>query len=159
MKYFCTILLIIVIFFLQIGVLPNLKIANTFPSIFLLTLVGLTILIGWKKILGWIILFGLFLDFYSLHNVLGISVISMLLACITAQFLNQRYFKKENKLSIILIFTITIIFYELIVLILFKVFNIGYNFYLLGFVTKIIYSLILALPIFYIEKWYVDKIK
>jgi rod shape-determining protein MreD len=159
MKIFCIIIFILLVLFLQIGILPNLKIVDTYPNLFLLILISLTVLIGWKKTLGWIIAFGLFLDFYSLHNVLGIFVISMLLACLLTQFLNQRYFKKENKLSIILVFIISIIFYELLLLIVFKIFGIGYNFYLLGLIVKTAYSLVLALPIFYTIKWYVDKIK
>lgn len=159
MKIVCIIIFIIVILFLQIGILPNLKIADTHPNIFLLTLVGLTILIGWKKNLGLIIAFGLFLDFYSLYNVLGIFVISILLTCVLTQFLNQKYLKKDNKLSIILIFAISIIFYELLLFVVFKILGVGYNFYLLGLIVKTLYSLALALPIFYTIKWYVDKIK
>lgn len=159
MKIVFIIFSILVILFLQIGVLPNLKIVNVFPNLFLLSSVSITILIGWKKTLGWIISFGLFLDFYSLHSILGISVMSMLLVCILAQFLNQKYLKKENKLSIILVFIISVFFYELLLLVIFKIFDIGYNFYLLGFIIKIIYNVIFALPMFYISKWYVDKIK
>ncbi len=159
MKIIFPIIFIIILLFLQVGILPNLKIVNIYPNLFLLCLIVLTILIGWKKTLGWIIAFGLFLDFYSLHNVLGISVISIFLTCFFAQFLNQRYFKKENIFSLVLVFTTSIIFYELLVFIAFKIFGIGYNFYLLGIIIKIIYNLILILPIFYIAKWYVDKIK
>jgi len=116
-------------------------------------------LIGWKKALLWTISLGLFLDFYSSYNILGISTIGMLLSSFLTQFLNQKYFKKENKLSIILIFTSAIIFYELILLFFFKISDTGYDFYLSKLIIRIIYSLILALPMFYIEKWYVDKIK
>ena len=159
MKIIFPIIFVLAILFLQIGILPNLKIANAYPNILLLSTIILTVLIGWKKNIGWIIAFGLFLDFYSLHNILGIFTLTMLLSCFLAQFLSQKYFKKENKLSTILILAISIIFYELLTLGFFTIFNIGYDFNLSRLMIKIIYSLILSLPIFYILKWYVDKIK
>ncbi|MCX6730025.1 MAG: hypothetical protein NT058_00795, partial [Candidatus Portnoybacteria bacterium] len=116
--------------------MPNLQIVNVYPNLFLLCFAGLTMLIGWKKLFGWIIAFGLFLDIYSFSNVLGISVINIFLTCFLAQFLNQRYLKKENKLSVILIFIISVIFYELLLLVTFKIFGTGYDFYLLGLIVK-----------------------
>lgn len=159
MKYIIIILFIIAILFLQIGIFPNLKIFNVYPNIILLALISLAILRGWKKTLGWIIAAGLFLDFYSLQNILGISVLILLFVCLFSQFLNQRFLKKENKLSLILIFFISLLFYELLLIAVFGVLNIGFNFTLLGLIIKILYNSILALPIFYTIKWYVDKIK
>jgi rod shape-determining protein MreD len=159
MKIFITTTLIIVVLFLQIGILPNLKILNVYPNLFLLSVITLIILIGWKNTLGWIIASGLFLDFYSLHGILGISTISMILSCFLAYFLNKKYFKKENKLSLIFTFIISIFVYELLLLLLFKIFAIGYSFSSLELIVKIIYSVVLALPVYYIAKWYVDKIK
>jgi len=159
MKIVIIIIFVVIFLFLQIGILPNLKIANVYPNLFLIGLIGLTILIGWKQSLGWIIATGLFLDFYSLNNILGISIFILLLTCIFSQFLNQRFLKKENKLSVVLIFTISLLFFEILSIILFKILRIESNFYLLGLIVKIIYSSILALPVFYVIKWYVDKIK
>jgi rod shape-determining protein MreD len=159
MKYIIIILFIIVALFLQIGIFPNLKIFNVYPNIILLALISLAILKGWKEILGWIIAAGLFLDFYSLHNILGISVLILLFVCLFSQFLNQRFLKKENKLSLILIFSISSLFYELLLIAVFSVLGIGFNFTLLGLIIKILYNSVLVLPIFYTIKWYVDKIK
>jgi len=159
MKIVSIIIFVLFILFLQIGILPNLQIVSVYPNLFLLCFVGLTILIGEKKLFGWIIAFGLFLDFYSFYSIIGISTTAIFLTCFLAQFLNQRYLKKENKLSVILIFITSLIFYELLLLIAFKIFGIGYDFYPLGLVVKIVYSLILGLPIFYTMKWYVGKIK
>jgi rod shape-determining protein MreD len=159
MKYILIASFIVVILFLQIGIFPNLKIFNAFPNILFLALISLIILRGWKRTLGWIIVSGLFLDFYSLHNVLGISILILLLSCLFAQFLNQRFLKKENKISLILIFLISSLFYELLLIVTFIVIGAGYNLTLMGLITKLIYNSVFALPIFYTIKWYVDKIK
>ncbi|MFH1129602.1 MAG: rod shape-determining protein MreD [Patescibacteria group bacterium] len=159
MKYIVIVLFVVALLFLQIGILPNFKIVNNYPNLILLVLIALTILKGWKQNLIWIIVAGLFLDFYSLNNILGVSTLIMLFVCILAEFLNQRYLKKENKLSLILIFTISLIFNEILLIIFSKLFRLGFNFYWLGSVTKIIYGLILSLPIFYLIKWYTNKIE
>lgn len=159
MRYIIVILFIIIILFLQIGVFPSLRVWNAYPNIILLTLIGLTILMGWKKSLGWIIVAGLFLDFYSLHNVLGISILILLLTCLFSQFLNQRFLKKENKISLILIFLMSSLFYELLLIVIFTILGAGFNFTFRGLIIKLAYNSILVLPIFYIIKWYVDKIK
>jgi rod shape-determining protein MreD len=159
MRYIIITLFVIAILFLQIGIFPNLKIANAYPNIILLALISLAILTGWKKSLGWIIICGLFLDFYSLHNILGISILILLLACIFSQFLNKRFFKKENKISLIIIFLISSLFYESLLIIMLTVLGMGFNFTFWGLVIKLIYNSVLALPIFYLIKWYVDKVK
>lgn len=159
MRYIIIVLFIIFVLFLQIGVFPNLKILNTYPNIILLSLISLTILLGWKKNLGWIIVCGAFIDFYSLHNILGTSILILILTCTFSQFLNQRFLKKENKFSLILIFLISSLFYELLLTIIFFVMNIGINLTLIELAIKLIYNSALALPIFYTIKWYVDKIK
>jgi len=165
MRYIIIFLFIIALLFLQIGILPNFKIFNTYPNLILLTLIALTILRGWKRNLGWIIAAGLFFDFYSLNNITGISIIALLLNCIIVELLNQRYLKKENKLSLILIFVISLVFNEILLIVYSKLFHLGFNFYWLEFVIRTIYGLIFSLPIFYLIKWhtnktrYVDKIK
>ena len=159
MKYIIVILFVFSVLFLQIGIFPNLKIFNAYPNIVLLAILSLAILKGWKNCLGWIIIAGMFLDFYGLYNVVGVSVLALLLTGLFAQFLNQKLFKKENNLSLGLIFLISSLFYEVLLIIAFKAFGIGFNFALMGLIIKPIYSSLAALPIFYIIKWYVDKIK
>jgi rod shape-determining protein MreD len=153
MKYISAFLFILVLLFLQIGILPHLKIVGVYPNLIFLAIVSLTIINGWRENLGWIIISGMFLDFYSLQNILGITVLILLLACLLSRFLNSKFLKEENKLSLILIFLISSLFYELLL------FIIGSNLSLLGLIAKIIYNSILALPIFYITKSYVGKFR
>ncbi|MBU4284654.1 rod shape-determining protein MreD [Patescibacteria group bacterium] len=148
MRIILVIIFILVVLFLQIGIFPHLKIVGVYPNLIFLAVVSLAITKDWKKNLGWIIVSGLFLDFYSLQNILGISVLVLLLTCLLSRFLNKEFLKEENKLSLILIFLISSLFYELLL------FIIGSNLSLLGLVAKIIYNSILALPIFYIVKSY-----
>lgn len=159
MKYIIIILFIFAVLFLQIGIFPNLKIFNAYPNVILLAILSLAILRGWRKNLGWIIIAGMFLDFYGLYSIMGISILTLLLAGLFAQFLNQKFLKKENNLSLVLIFLISSLFYEFLLIIIFKAFGIGFNFTLIGLIIKLIYNSIVALPIFYTIKWYVDKIK
>lgn len=159
MRYFIVLLFIILLLFLQIGILPNFKILNTYPNLIFLALIALTILRGWKQNLGWIIGVGLFFDFYSLNNIIGISIVILLLSCVVVELLNRRYFKKENKLSLILIFVISLIFNEILLIVFSKLFHLGFSFYWLEFIMETIYGLIFVLPMFYLIKWYTSKIK
>lgn len=145
MKYFFVIIFILILLFLQIGVFPHLKITGSFPNLILLSILSLSILRGWKKSWGWIIAGGLFLDFYSLHNILGISVISLFIASCLAYFLSQNVFKKANIQSLLLTFLISIFVYNLILLI---VSDFRFSFFFIG----IIYNLIFSLPVFYLIK-------
>ena len=152
MKYFFVIVFILLLLFLQISIFPHLKIGGGFPNLILLSILSLSILRGWKKSWGWIIAGGLFLDFYSLHNILGISVIGLFIASCLAYFLSQNVFKKANVQSLLLTFLISIFIYNLFLLIFFKIFTIPFDFRFLGFIVGIIYNLIFSLPIFYALK-------
>lgn len=150
MKIVLIIIFIFLLLFLQVGVFPHLAISGSFPNLIVLAILALSILQGWKKTLPWIIVGGLFLDFYSLKGVLGISVVSLFIASYLAYFLSQNVFKKTSFFSLVLIFLITIFIYQLFLIILFKIFSISFEFKFLGFIIGIIYNLILALPIFYL---------
>lgn len=145
MKYIVIIIFILVLMFLQVGIFSHLKIAGVFPNLILLSILSLSIVQGWKKSLGWIIVGGLFLDFYSLHNILGISAIDLFIASYLAYFLSQNVFKKANTQSLLLIFLISIFVYNLILLI---VSDFQFSFFFIG----IIYNLIFSLPVFYLIK-------
>lgn len=157
MKYIFLILFILLLLFLQIGILPHLKILGAYPNLILLFILSLSILNIWRKNLGWIIAAGLFLDFYSLHNILGVSVISLIAAGIIIYFLSRSIFKKTNSFSLVLLFTAGILIYSILSIIIFKIFGISFNFRLISFVIMIIYNLIFALPMFYLVKEYVGK--
>ena len=142
MKIVWIIIFILVLFFLPTGIFPHLKIAGVFPNLILLSILSLTILQGWKKTLGWTIAAGLFLDFYSLHSILGFSVVALLVVSYLAYFLSQNILKSGNFTSLILIFLITIFLYNLLLIFI-------SDFKFLGFIIGIIYNLVLSLPIFY----------
>lgn len=142
MKLVFIILFIILLLFLQIGVFPHIPVFGVFPNLILLSILALTILQGWKKTLGWTIAGGLFLDFYSLNNILGISVIFLLIVSYLTYFLSQNIFKKTTVSSLLLIFLIAVFVYNLLLIIVF-------DWRFLGFIISIIYNLIFVLPIFY----------
>jgi len=152
MKIILIIIFILILFFLQIGILPQLKIFGAWPNLILISILALSILQGWKKTLPWIIVGGLFIDFYSLDNILGISVVALLVISYLAYFLSQNTFKKTTFSSLILIFLIAIFVYNILLIFFFKIFNIGPDWSFLTFIIGIIYNLILALPIFYLIK-------
>lgn len=155
MKIFLVIIFILLILFLQIGIMPHINIAGAWPNLILVSILSLTVIQGWKKTLPWAIVGGLFLDFYSLSNVLGISVIALLIASYVSYFLSQNIFKETTFASLVSIFLISIFVYNLLLIIFFKIFNISFDFRFLTFVTGLIYNLIFALPVFYFLKRYV----
>jgi hypothetical protein len=84
-----------------------------------------------------------------LNNVLGVSVISLFIAGYLACFLSQNIFKKTTAFSLILNFIIAIFVYQILLIVLFAIFSITFDFRFLSFIVGIIYNLVLALPIFY----------
>lgn len=149
MRAVLVIIFILLLLFLQVGVFPHLRIMGVFPNLIALAILGTTLLQGWKKTLPWMIAGGLFLDFYSLHNILGISVIGLLIGSYLADFLSQNIFKKANIQSLLLIFSITIFLYGVLLMIFFKIFGVASAITFSGFFIGIIYNLIFSLPIFY----------
>lgn len=158
MKVVWIIIFVLVLLFLQIGIFPHLKIVGAFPNLIILAILGLSVLQGWKKALPWIIAGGLFLDFYSLNNILGISVVSLFIATYLAYFLSQNLFKGANFWSLVLIFLITILIYQILLIILSAIFSITFDFKFLSFIVGIIYNLIFALPLFYLIRALIKKI-
>lgn len=156
MKVVFIVVFILVLLFLQVGVFPHLNIAGSFPNLIVLAILGLSVLQGWKKTLPWIVAGGLFLDFYSLNNFLGISVISLFVASYLVYVLSQNFFKEANFWSLALIFLIGILIYQILLIVLFTIFSISFDFRILGFIVGTIYNLIFALPIFYLIKKYVS---
>ena len=151
MKIFLIIIFILILLFLQIGIMPHINIAGAWPNLILVSILSLTVIRGWKKTLPWVIVGGLFLDFYSLHNVLGISVIALLIASYLSYFLSQNIFKGTTFASLVSIFLISIFVYNLLLIIFFKIFNISFDFGFPSFVIGILYNLIFALAIFYLS--------
>jgi len=150
---------VFIILFLQIGIFPHLSILNTYPNLILISISALSIIQGWKKTLPWTIFGGLFLDFYSFTNILGISVIMLLIVSYVSYFLSQNTFKKTTFFSLVSIFLIIIFVYNLLSIIFFKIFGINFNFGFLKFIVGIIYNLIFALPLFYLFKKYDTKFR
>jgi rod shape-determining protein MreD len=154
MKIFSIIFYIIILLFVQIGILPHLVILGAYPNLILLSIISLSILRGWKKMLSWIVGGGLFMDFYSLHNILGVSVTILLITAYISYFLSQNTFKKATFLSLSLVFLITIIAYGISLIVFSEVLGIGLHFGFLNFISEIIYNLIFAIPVFYLTKKY-----
>jgi len=148
---------IFVILFLQIGILPHLNLLGVYPNLILVSILASSILWGWKKTLPWVIVGGLFLDFYSLNNILGISAISLLVASYLSYILSQNTFKKTTFFSLVSVFSITAFVYNVLLILFLKIFGIAFDFSFLGFVFGIVYNLIFALPIFYLLKKYANR--
>ncbi|MBU2564503.1 rod shape-determining protein MreD [Patescibacteria group bacterium] len=148
MKIIYIIFFIIILLFLQIGILPHLKILGVFPNLIIISILSLSILKEWKKNFVWIIIAGLFLDVYSLNNIIGVSIISLLGAGILVYFLNQNTFKKANILSLIITFLIGILAFYILSLILSLIFSFSFTFS----IVLVIYNLILSLPVFWVMK-------
>jgi len=144
MKIVFIIIYIFVLLFLQIGVFPHLQINGVFPNLILLSILSLSLIR--KKNLIWIIIAGLFLDFYSFNNIIGISVVFLLLSSFLVYFLNQNIFKKTNIFSLISVFLIGIFAFYILSLI----FLIPFEFS--SFIVLLIYNLVLCLPVFYTLK-------
>jgi rod shape-determining protein MreD len=152
------IIFILIVLFFQIGILPHLAIFETYPNIILGSLVSFGILKGFKKSIVWAIAAGLFLDFYSLNSVIGISVVCLLFCSYFSFFLSQNVFKKSTLSSIISVFALTLVFYDLLFLTLRGVFGFGFQFDILTFLINVAYNTIFAIPVFYlIKKIYAGK--
>ena len=152
MKIIFTIIFIFILVFFQVGILPNLAIFNAFPNLILLSILALCILKEPRQVIGWIIFGGLFLDIYSLSDFLGISIISLFLVGSIAYFLSQNLFKKSTKSSVFIVFLISIFFYNVFLVFLFKIAGTGFYFGFLNFATNIFYNLALSLPVFGLVK-------
>jgi rod shape-determining protein MreD len=157
MRVIFTIISILVILFLQIGILPHLSILGAYPNLILVSISALSILQGWKKTLPWIIVGGLFLDFYSLNNILGVSIIGLLITSYLSYILSQSTFKKTTFFSLTSVFLIVVFVYNAFLMLFWKVFDIHIDFKFFGFVFGIVYNLIFALPIFYWFKKYANR--
>jgi rod shape-determining protein MreD len=154
------IVFILIVLFLQIGIFPHLKIFETYPNIILCSLISISIIKGLRKSIAWMVFSGLFLDFYSLSSVIGIFVVCLALCSSFSSFLSQNVFKKSNPLSIIPIFILAIIFYDLSVFGLQTIFSFEVRLKILTLLTDIIYNTIFAIPVFYlIKKNYADNSK
>jgi rod shape-determining protein MreD len=152
-------LLISLVLFFQLGIFPHIAILGIFPNLILISVLCLAILKGFKSSLIWTVIAGLFLDFYSLNVVPGIFVISLFFVCFLAFFLSQSIFKKTNPLSTLSVFLITILIFNLLILLLYAIFGVNPQFNLLKLAIEVIYNSLVALPIFYLIKKIFPAIK
>ena len=65
MKYFKTILLIVILFFIQIAIVPNISIKGAFPNILLVAMIILILNFDFADALVWAVAGGVLLDLYS----------------------------------------------------------------------------------------------
>jgi len=157
MKFLIAIILILLILFFQIGLSPYLGIFGAHPNLILVSLLSLTILIGIRRSLIWIILVGVFLDFYTLNNFLGVSAASLIASACTIFFLSQNLFKKTNFVSIIILFLAAIAVYYLFLFGFNTAFGSRPEFKLITLLFNVFYNIIFAIPVFYLVKTYVNK--
>lgn len=147
------------ILFLQVGVLPHLAVFETYPNIIFISVISISILMGFKKSVVWIILSGLFLDFYSLNGVIGVLAAGLAISAYLSSFISGNIFKKGNASSIIPVFLLSITVYNLSVFLFYKVLGFGIRLDVLNFLTSIIYNTAFAVPMFYLIKKYAGKIR
>jgi len=140
------------ILFFQVGIFPHIAISGVYPNLILISIITLSILRGFKQSLIWTIIAGLFLDFYSLSNFFGISLICLIVVSFGASFAAQNIIKKTNPSSIILVFVAMVTLYDLLLLAIYKILGIGFDFTLLKFLVNIIYNSVIAAPVFYTIK-------
>ncbi len=151
-KIFLIIVFILVILFLEIGISPHLVIMGIRPNLIFVSIVSLSVIRGFAKALPWSIFGGLFIDFYSPHHLIGISVLFLLLTSYLAHFLAQNLFKRGNIPSFIVIFIFCILFEEIISII--SGINSDPSFRMVFYLPiRILYSTIFAIPIF----WFMRK--
>jgi rod shape-determining protein MreD len=152
------IILVSIILFFQVGIFPHLEIFETYPNIILCSLISMGIIWGFKKSLIWTVVSGLFLDFYSLSSVIGVFVVCLMLCSFISSFLSQNIFKKSNLLSVVPIFILAIISYDLSVFGMQTIFGFEVRFKVLTLLIDIVYNTVFAIPVFYlIKKNYVGK--
>jgi len=157
MKIASIIIFIAVLLFIQIGILTQIEILGVYPNLILLSVLSLVIVRGWRKSFGWIVFSGLFLDLYSLQNIVGTAVLAIIMSSALISFLIQRFFRKTNSISLLVAFFFSIVFYEILLIIFLRIFGIDPNFSLASFSIKIVYNIVFALPIFHLIKFYVGK--
>jgi len=145
-------LLISLVLFFQVGIFPHIAIAGAYPNLILILIISISILKGFKESLLWTIVAGLFLDFYSLNNFLGISVINLLIVSLVAYFMTQNIFKKTSPSSVASVFFLTIVLYNILLLVGYKISGNGFEFVFLKILIGVLYDSIVAVPVFYIIK-------
>jgi rod shape-determining protein MreD len=146
------IVFISIVLFFQIGIFSHLAVLETYPNIILGCLISFSILRGFKKSLVWAVVAGLFLDFYSLNSVFGTFIVCLLLCSYFSFFLSQNVFKKSSFLSVVSVFALTVVFYNLLVFALRGFFGPGFQFGILTFLINVAYNTIFAIPVFYLMK-------
>lgn len=132
---FFIILIFFVIYFIQINFFSWFNIAGVMPNLFIILIMMIGLFM--KKDFGFFfgILFGLLLDFFIGIRI-GINAISFgIIGLISGEL--DKNFSKDNRMTVMLMTIFMTIIAEVIIYIL-KIFFLGNQFYLLGFI-KIIF--------------------
>jgi rod shape-determining protein MreD len=112
MKWLKISLIFIVVLFLQIFIVPNLTILESFPNFFLIILVLLCLTFRFDLALFWAIAGGLTMDLYSTWF-FGFYTISFLFIYVILQLVLEKYFTEPVFLVIVLSFFLSSIFIEI----------------------------------------------
>lgn len=113
MKLIKTLLLIILIFVIQIAIVPNITISSAFPNILLISAVVLLLNFEFDKALIWAGIGGIMMDIYSpLH--FGVYTFGFLIIWFIANFIFKRYISEQLFPIVIVSFFIAYLLVEFI---------------------------------------------
>lgn len=151
-KFLTSIIIIFVLTIIQATLYPHLAIYGAFPNLILIVVVILSILRGYKKNFVWVIFGGLFLDVFSLNNLLGISIPALFLIGYSIYFLSRTTFRKTNIFSVILFGIGATLIYKFFLILAFLIAKTGFELSFSQTLSQIIYNLALLIPLFYLIK-------
>lgn len=152
MKNILSIVIIFVLIILQWSLYPYLAIYGAFPNLILIMVIILSILRGYKKNLIWVMFGGLFLDIFSLNNLLGISIAGLFSISYLIYFLSQTIFRKTNIFSIILFGISGTLIYKFFLILVFLITKTSFELSFSQVLSQIIYNTVLLIPLFYLIK-------
>lgn len=155
MKLFLNIIVIFLLVLLQFSFAPYFSVNNAFPNFILICVLTLTMLMGQKNALSWIIFGGIFMDISSLNNPIGVSVVGLFVGSYVVYFLTKNIFKETNILSLILICIIGTIIYGLILVLALAAFGVCFQFSIGQTLSQIIYNTVIFIPVFYLLRHFI----
>ncbi len=152
MKFLIQIIIIIALIIIQSSLYPYLQVYNAFPNLILILVLIIAISKGYKQGLIWIILGGFLLDVYSYHNLIGISILALLLIAYLASKLAQNIFKKTSIYALISIGIGASLTYQILLSSILLITGIEFQFSFAQIFFQVIYNLIILIPFFYLIK-------
>ena len=112
----------------------------------------LSILMGYKKNLIWVMFGGLLLDIFSFNNLLGVSIAGLFLISYLIYFIGQTTLRKTNILSVILFGIGVTLVYKFFLILAFLITKTSFELSFSQTLSQIIYNVVLLIPLFYLIK-------